>query len=1166
MPDRAKLLPEMLRRRVLVLDGAMGTAIQQRQLGPQDFGGADYEGCNEYLVITRPDVITAIHESYLRAGCDIIETDTFGGTPLVLNEYELGGRAYEINRAAAELARAAADRFASADQPRFVAGSLGPTTKAISVTGGVTFADLIGHFHEQARGLLDGGVDYLLLETCQDTRNIKAALLGIERLFAASGRRVPVAVSGTIEPMGTMLAGQSVDALLSSLNHVDLLYIGLNCATGPEFMTDHIRTLAELSRFPVAAVPNAGLPDENGHYSETPAMMGQVLERFARQGWVNLIGGCCGTNDQHIAHFAALAPKLPPRGGRGRRGSWISGVDFLEITDDARPFLVGERTNVIGSRKFKRLICEEKFEEAAAIARAQVKGSAHIVDVCLANPDRNEAADTERFLQQLIRQVRVPLMIDSTDAKVIELALTYCQGKALINSINLEDGRERFDKVVPLAKRFGAALVVGCIDDDKQQGMAVTRARKLAVAERSYALLTGEFGIAPEDIYWDTLVFPCATGDQNYVGSAAETIAGIKLIKDRFPGTRSILGISNVSFGLPEAGREVLNSVFLYHCVQAGLDLAIVNAEKLERYASIAEDERRLAEDLLFNRGTDPIGAFAARFRDRAPKAAVDRSTIPLDTRLATYIIEGSKDGLIADLELKRQEAKPLDIINGPLMAGMDEVGRLFNDNKLIVAEVLQSAEAMKTAVAHLEQFMEKSATALRGKVVLATVKGDVHDIGKNLVHIIFANNGFEVVNLGIKVPPEQLIAAVREHHPDIVGLSGLLVKSAQMMLATAEDFNRAGITVPVLVGGAALTERYVMTRIEPAYGASAIYARDAMQGLDLAKAIVVPAEFAKLKTRLAARKAELYSHAPAGPAAAPIAAVGRSSQLPVVAQPPTPPDFARHVLTTMPIDHIWQWINPRMLYGRHLGMKGGTVRLLEEAVKDHHDVRQALADDPGAQKIWQAVEQVQAEFRGSEIMRAAAVYQFFRCASEGNRLHVYATPDAAAPAVTFDFPRQQRADGLCLADLANPVGGPPDNLGMFVTTVGRGVRALADELTRKGEYLKSHILLALAIESAEGFAELLHAELRLQWGIMDPLNHPKQEIFKAHYQGKRYSFGYPACPRLEDQALLWQLLRPADIGCQLTEEFMMDPEASVSAVVFHHPQAHYFTVGPDAT
>ena len=1166
---RTKALIDALDKRILVLDGAMGTALQDKNLTAQDFGGIDFEGCNENLMLTRPDVIRAIHEAYLKAGCDIIETNTFGSTPIVLDEYGLGAKTHEINLLAARIAREAAAKFSTPEKIRFVAGSIGPTTKAISVTGGVTFEELQNHFYAQAKPLFEGGVDYFLLETCQDTRNVKAALLAIDRLFAETGEKIPVAVSGTIEPMGTMLAGQSVEALLASLMHRDLLYIGLNCATGPEFMTDHIRTLAKLSPFRVACVPNAGLPDENGCYLETPEMVAAVLERFVTSGWVNLIGGCCGTHAGHVEALMRLAAKSKPRVAHPAKVSCLSGVDYLEITDEMRPLIVGERTNVIGSKKFKELICDEKFEDASEVARSQVKNGAHIIDICLANPDRVEQDDMRRFLDVAVKKIRAPLMIDSTDEKVIAMALTYCQGKSIINSINLEDGEDRFEKVLPLAKRFGAALVVGTIDDDPVQGMGVTRARKLAIADRSYKLLTEKYGIEPEDIYWDPLVFPCGTGDAQYVGSAVETIEGIRLIKAKYPRTKTVLGISNVSFGLPTAGREVLNSVFLYHCVQAGLDLAIVNSEKLHRYASISDQEKKLSDDLLWNRGADPIAAFAAHFREKKSTVEV-KVKRPLIERLPRYIIEGSKDGLLDDLDEILKTMRPLEIVNGPLMAGMDEVGRLFNANQLIVAEVLQSAEAMKAAVAHLEPHMEKTESSNRGKILLATVKGDVHDIGKNLVEIILANNGFQVINLGIKVLPETLIQAVREHKPNIIGLSGLLVKSAQQMVVTAADFAKAGIETPMLVGGAALSSNFVDRQIAPAYAGTVAYASDAMSGLDLAKTIVDAPRFEKFKSELAVRRAAMaLAAAAAAPAAPVIETHVRSNEVSILAELPQPPDFMRHVIRNTPIDQIWKFINPLMLYGRHLGIKGGIVRLLEKSLTDPATRKQLETSEPKALGIWNAVLEVKDEFRGTELMAPSAVYQFFRAASQGNKLLIYPPANGSAkPAVTFDFPRQPRTEGLCLADYAAPLGTSPatDSIALFLVSIGKGVRQHSEMLKNRGDYLKSHILQALALESAEAYAEMLHSQLRKTWGFTDATDMTMMERFQAKYHGKRYSFGYPACPRLDDQTQLFELLKPDELGVQLTDGFMMDPEASVSAIVFHHPEASYFSVGHRGT
>ncbi|MCC6764708.1 MAG: methionine synthase [Deltaproteobacteria bacterium] len=1145
---RTALLKRLLAERILVLDGAMGTSIQALDLGPGDFGGPDLEGCNENLVLTRPDVIRGVHERFLAAGADILETDTFGSTPLVLAEYGLQDKTHEINVAAAGIARAAADAYSTPEKPRFVAGSMGPTTKTIAVTGGVTWDELAEHYRRQALGLIAGGVDCLLLETTQDTLNLKAGLIGVDRAQAELGTELPIAVSCSIEVMGTLLAGQDIESFYVSLAHRDLLWIGLNCATGPDFMTDHLRTLAAISRFPVACVPNAGLPDENGKYNETPAMVAEKVGRFVAQGWVNLVGGCCGTVPEHIRRLAEGAAGKAPRALSGVRRSVVSGIETLVIDDDTRPVIVGERTNVLGSRKFKELIAAGRIEEASEIGRAQVRRGAHVLDVCLQDPDRPEVEDMTRFLEMVVKKVKVPIMLDSTDANVLHESLKRTQGKSLINSINLEDGEERFQKVVPLARTFGAALVVGCIDEDKAQAQAVTRVRKLAIAERSHEILTKTYGVEPEDIIFDALVFPVGTGDQNYVGSGVETIEGIRLIKQKLPRCKTILGVSNVSFGLPAAGREVLNSVFLYHCVQAGLDMAIVNSEKLERYAEIPEEERRLAEDLIWARGEDPIAAFAAHFRDRKSKQSVeDWKALPLDERLARYILVGSKEGLYADLDEALRERKPLAIINGPLMAGMDEVGRLFNRNELIVAEVLQSAEAMKAAVAHLEPHMEKSESSTKGTIVLATVKGDVHDIGKNLVEIILGNNGYRVVNLGIKVPPEELVRAYRAHAPDAIGLSGLLVKSAQMMVVTAQDLKTAGVACPILVGGAALTNKFTRTRIAPEYEGLVVYAKDAMNGLDLANQLQDEGKRADLSARLAKEAAALVGGG--GAAAAPIepgrtfAKAKLRHDFPI----PQPPDLKLHVLEDYDLDAIFPYINPVMLYTRHLGFKGRFADAL-------------AAGDPKARELRAQVERVEDEMLRRDDIRASAVYKFFRAYGDGESL-VVTCPEGDHVKERFAFGRQAKDGGLCLADFtAARDSGRVDYVAMLATTIGPGVRALADAWKAAGDYLKSHILQVLALEGAEAFAELLHQKIREMWGFTDPAGITKQELFKAHYRGVRVSFGYPACPRLEDQEPLFRLLDvEKSIGVHLTDGFMMEPEGSVTALVFHHPEARYF-------
>ncbi len=1153
-PKRVQALKSLLtnRDRVLVLDGAMGTSIQAKGLEPDDFGGADYDGCNEYLCVTRPDVIADIHKEFLAAGADIIETNSFGSTSVVLAEYGLSHQSRYLNREAALIARRVADGASDATATKFVAGSMGPTTKTISVTGGITFSDLAFSYYEQALGLIEGGVDVLLLETSQDLINVKAGLDGIDRAIAELDIQVAVAVQGTIEPMGTLLAGQDAEAFYTSLAHRDLLWLGFNCATGPEFMTDHIRTLAGLSRFPVSCVPNAGLPDEDGNYNETPEQVSKTIGRFIDSGWLNIVGGCCGTGPEHVRQLSAMVRRSTPRSFSIQQETRVSGIEALLLDEDLRPCIVGERTNVLGSRRFRTLISKDAFEEASEIGRAQIRNGAHILDVCLQDPDREEIDDMTDFLGFLTRKVKAPIMIDSTDHNVIKEALKMLQGKSIINSINLEDGEARFEQVVPLAKRYGAALVVGCIDDDPVQAQAITRERKLAIATRSHALLTEKYGVAEEDIFFDALVFPAGTGDQNYVGSAAETIEGIRLIKDALPQSKTILGISNVSFGLPSAGREVFNSVFLYHCVQAGLDVAIVNSEMMHRYTSIPQRERDLSEDLIWNRGDDPIAAFANHFRGRVPKATTEtRLHLPLDERLALSIIEGSKEGLADDLNKALKRRSALEIINGPLMDGMDEVGRQFNANQLIVAEVLQSAESMKFAVAHLEPHMEKSASAKKGKIILATVKGDVHDIGKNLVDIILSNNGYEVINLGIKIPPHELIQAYKNHQPDLIGLSGLLVKSSQMMVETTRDLQHAGIDCPIMVGGAALSNRFTRLRIAPEYGGLITYAKDAMDGLALTRTLLDANAREQLAISLKNETQEMKIADKARRADRPVVQTTPKSLTSIRHDfvPPRPPDLLPHVLLNYDLEKIFPYINPQMLYVRHLGFKGRFRDALE-------------AGDKSAKKLRDSVRVVEDIMLSNPNIAANAVYKFFPCNSEGQELLIYG-PDHQTVRYKFRFGRQLQRDGLSLADYVRPKNlGEIDYVGAFVTTIGPGIRELAEKWKDRGDYLLSHILQSLALEGAEAFAERLHEEMRRMWGFGSTKATSFDDLFRTQYRGRRYSFGYPACPRLEDQQQLFEMLDvTTTIGVELTDGFMMDPEGSVSALVFHHPEAKYFNL-----
>ena len=1138
------LLNGQLAEKILILDGAMGTMLQQKGLTAEDFGGAKYEGCNEILNLTRPDLVTQIHESYLRAGADIIETNSFGASSVVLREYELEEKDIELNKLAANLARQAAARWSEPTKPRFVAGSIGPTTKMLTLSTGISFEELEQAYYRQALGLLEGGVDLFLIETCQDTLNAKAACIGIRRALAETNKKVPLILSCTIEPSGTMLAGQSIEAFYISIKHLKPLAVGLNCGTGAELMNDHLRTLNEIATCAISCYPNAGLPDEDGIYREAPEEFARKMLKFAQNGWLNIAGGCCGTTDRHIAALAEALKNCRPRQATITERSCVSGIEVVWPEEDNRPLLVGERTNVIGSRKFKELISTGQLEEASEIARTQVKKGAQIIDICVSNPDRNELEDMETFLPYVLKKVKAPLMLDSMDAEVIEAGLRFCQGKAIINSINLENGIERFEKVVPLVKKYGAAVVVGLIDE---QGMALTRQRKLEVAERCYDLLVKEYGLAPVDIIFDPLTFPVGTGDKKYLGSAVETIEGLRLIKNRFPECKTILGISNVSFGLPAAGREVLNAVFVYLNTLAGLDYAIVNAEKLVRYATIPEKEKKLAEDLLLNTGEQALKDFIDFYREKKPTALTgsDEQTLPLEERLSSYIVEGSRKGLEEDLQEALSRYSPLEIINGPLLEGMDRVGSLFNQNKLIVAEVLQSAEVMKAAVSFLEKYMTKADQVTRGKVLLATVKGDVHDIGKNLVEIILSNNGYKVVDLGVKVDSDRLISASKAEKPDVIGLSGLLVKSVQQMRLTAQDLQESGINTPLILGGAALTRKFTEERIAPVYAGPVLYARDALEGLSLLNDLMAT------KTRTGSNEQRT---APAQVKALDddvSSAQQKANKQKEVSTPSTgvswehpvyrPKTLARQLLLDYPLQKLSAYLDLPLILRRYLG--GQSYQAKEKEFRLF-------------------VQDYLAEIIQKKLIKAHGVYAFYPAYSEGNSILVIDADSQSTVLEEFTFPRQQKPNGLCLADYIRPRSPQfQDYLGIFVLTTGQQVAEQAKQLRDEGEYLKSYLLQVLALEFAEAFAEELHALMRKMWGLTDAPALTATDLRKRRYQGIRVSPGYAICPQIEDQQKIFRLLKPEEIGLNLTENFMMEPEASVSALVFSHPQAKIFTL-----
>ena len=1153
-----------LKNRILLLDGAMGTMIQKQNLTADDFGGEKYEGCNDYLVLTKPEIIKNIHKEYLKSGSDIIETNSFGALDIVLKDYDLEDRAFEMSKRAAELVNEAILEYRSEnpDDTRhlYVAGALGPSNKSISVTGGVTFDELVHTYYTAVSGLLAGGVDLILFETIQDTRNLKAAYLGLKKAMEEN-YTVPLMLSFTIESTGTTLAGQTADAFYYAVNHMHPFSVGLNCATGPEFMTQFLKTLNDISNTYISVYPNAGLPNEDGEYEETPVTLANKLEPFFKNKYLNIVGGCCGTTPDYIKEIKEKTVNYEPRNiDKDKNFNNLSGLISLETPKD-RPIYVGERTNVIGSRIFKNLIAQEKFDEATEVARLQIKGDADVIDVCLANPDRDEVSDMKAFLEKVSKFAKVPIMIDSTDINVVEKGLTYLQGKGIINSINLEDGEEKFKKMAEVIKEFGAAVVVGLIDEE---GMAVSLEKKIKVARRSYELLTKKYGIDERDIIFDTLVFPVATGDQKYIGSASATIEAIREIKKEMPNVKTILGVSNISFGLPIAGREVLNTYYMNKAYEAGLDFAIVNTEKIIPMDEISDEEKELSENILFHTDDENVSKFANFYRDKkATKKKVDVSNLTAEEKVANLVVEGSKKDLTVLLDELLKKYTPIEIINGPLMTGMDEVGRLFNKNDLIVAEVLQSAEVMKASVAHLEQFMEKDESSVKGKIIMATVKGDVHDIGKNLVGIIIGNNGYEVIDLGINTPAEKIRDAVVKEKADFLGLSGLLVKSAAEMVNTVAVLREAGISIPIFVGGAALTEKFTVNKIEPAYENNiVIYSKDAMTALSDLNKMIDEKKFEEFREYLQKRRDLLLikdekelQKLKVKQTVSDIKDKDGTFDYSKIEIPKynfekiyKPETLNKQIITNIKAKDVFPFINLQMLIGKHLGLKWIVGKMLEK-------------QDPRTVKMYNEIKEIIEH--GDEYFDITAIYKYFpvrrKYGKEKNEFSLEILSDDLSKVIeTFNFPRQKYGQYLSLNDYVNPDG--IEYVGFFVATAGEKSRIVSNELKAKGEFYKGHLVNSIGLELAEATSEYIHQIMRKDVGIIDK-ELQTEDILKANYQGNRYSFGYPACPDLSDQKKLFKLLKPEIYGIKLTDEFMMYPEASVSAIVFSQPFCKYFNM-----
>jgi 5-methyltetrahydrofolate--homocysteine methyltransferase len=1157
-------LLETLADRVLFYDGAMGTQLQAAHLTAEDFGGKRFEGCNDALSLTRPDVVEGVHAAYFEAGADAVETNSFQASRLRLEEWGLAERTLEMNRAAAAIARRVADRFEAADRrPRFVAGSIGPSGMLPSSEdpdlGRKSLDDLRPVFAEQAQGLIEGGADVLILETCQDILEMKAQVLGARDAIERTGRWVPIQCSVTLDPSGRMLLGTDIRGALATLEAMRVDIIGLNCSTGPDLMRDSIRWLGQNAGTPIHCIPNAGLPINDGgraFYPMLPGPMAETLREFVVENGVNIVGGCCGTTPDHIrALVQSVGRRAPaPRPGRGP-WSVSSGMTATTLRQEPAPMVIGERLNTQGSRKVKQLVLEDKLEELVPIARGQVDGGAHTLDVCLALTERTDELDQmRRLVKKLALSVEAPLCIDSTEPGVIEAALKAYPGCPIVNSINLENGRERVDAVMPLVARYGAAVIALTIDE---QGMAKTAERKVAVARRIHQIVTTEYRLPPEMLIFDALTFTLATGDAEFVASGIETIEGIRGIKAELPGVLTSLGVSNVSFGLGREARAVLNSVFLYHCVQAGLDMAIVNPNDITPYTEIGAEDRKLADDLVFNRDPQALARYIAHFEGRtagtrARDEEAEEAALTVEQKIHFQILHRKPAGIeaLVDEAVARQDA--VTVLNTVLLPAMKEVGDRFGAGELILPFVLQSAEVMKKAVARLETYLERNADVSKGRVVLATVYGDVHDIGKNLVKTILTNNGYTVFDLGKQVPVTTILDKAREVDATAIGLSALLVSTSKQMPICVAELHRAGLGYPLLIGGAAINRNFgrraALVDGEVFYEPGVFYCKDAFEGLDTVDALVHPEQGPALRERIRheafefkTRAAEQESRAEDSRARQQDFRAQVDRNVPI----PAPPFWGRRVIPTRGIDWdgMFAGMDLKTLYRLHWGARGSGDEY-ERLVREDFEPRRL---------------QLQREARAQGWLEPRAVYGYFPCQSDGQRLLVYDpaafTPGSLTPRgkleelVRFEFPRQTEREGLCLADYFVPRESSRFDVVAFqVVTVGARADELGERLNAAGEYAKALFTHGLAVAAAEGLAEWQHRRLR-------------EELDLEGERGKRYSPGYSACPDLADQGRIFRLLDPAEIGVTLTSAWQLVPEASTSAIVVHHPAAVYYLV-----
>jgi len=1196
-------------RPVIVFDGAMGTNLQVQNLTAADFGGPEYEGCNEYLIYTKPEAVAKVHRDFLKAGADVIETDTFGATSIVLAEYDLADKAYDLNKKAAELAKKVTAEFSTSDKPRFVAGSIGPTTK-LPTLGHIDYDTMKAAFAEQAEGLYDGGVDLFIVETCQDVLQIKAALNGIEEVFAKKGERRPLMVSVTMETTGTMLVGSDVAAMLTILEPFPIDILGLNCATGPDRMAEHIKYLSQQSPFVISCIPNAGIPENVGghaHYKLTPTELRMALMRFVEDLGVQVIGGCCGTRPDHIQQLAEISAALKPKKRPIRTPRWE--LNGQAPKDDPRPvyhyvpsaasiysaqpydqdnsfLIIGERLNASGSKKVRELLNAEDWDGLVSVARSQVREGAHVLDVNVDYVGRDGVRDMHELVSRLVTNVNLPLMLDSTEWEKMEAGLKVAGGKCLLNSTNYEDGEERFLKVLELAKEYGAGVVVGTIDED---GMARTAEKKFEIAQRAYRQAL-EYGIPAHEIFFDPLALPISTGIEEDRANGRATIEAIRHMRQNLPGCHIILGVSNISFGLSPAARIVLNSVFLHDAVEAGMDGAIVSAAKILPLAKIDSKHQEVCHQLIYDERKfegavcvyDPLTELTKLFEGVSTKDARSKDVLadlPIEERLKRHVIDGERIGLEEALTKALETYKPLDIINIYLLDGMKVVGELFGSGQMQLPFVLQSAETMKAAVAYLEPFMEKSEAGnnAKGTFIIATVKGDVHDIGKNLVDIILSNNGYRVINLGIKQPVENIIEAYKQHKADCIAMSGLLVKSTAFMKENLEVFNDRGITVPVILGGAALTPKFVYEDCQNTYKGRVIYGKDAFSDLHFmdklmpAKAVEKWDDLKGFLDEEGAKEPELRTKERKAPSDTAIADNTLSTQSSALSPEtedtqrseaisadiprPTPPFWGTKLLQPedIPWDELFWYLDLQALIA-------GQWQFRKPREQSREEYDQFLQE-----KVYPLLEEWKHRIVEENLLHPQAIYGYFPCQADGNDLHLYSpdsplpTPDS--PLATFKFPRQKSLRRYCIADFYVPKeSGQMDVFPMQAVTMGEVATEYAKKLFESNQYTDYLYFHGMAVQIAEALAEWIHARIRRELGFGDEDPSNIRDVLAQRYRGSRYSFGYPACPNIQDQYTLLDLLEAKRIGLHMDESEQLYPEQSTTAIVAYHPAAKYFS------